>query len=564
MKQLFVHNMVHDNPGLEKFQSAYNEPAFLKSRGVSGKTFDLFRCAQYALLWDGVGEKYGRRAVFPVNSEERAWAEKRQEEFQRLYTEATETGLDVSFMMDMIVFPKTVIMLFPEILNEDGMIDIARPLTQALMTDMFEEMFRVFPQIKGIYVRYGETYAQEKYGTPYHSGNNPILNGKEEYHHILINYLIRIVCEKHGREIYYRTWGFGEFQRDKDVYLKVSERIPTHKNFYFCIKHTAGDFWRCVKFNPCINEGKHQQIIEVQAAREYEGKGAFPNYIGNDVINGAEEFKWIMPNEQKRGLRDVIGVENSLVKGVWTWARGGGWDGPYLNGANGKNGEVVVQDGKELWCDLNTYVITKWALNPEKSDRYYVLQYAKEVLGTSDKDAQIFYELCLLSSRGVLFGNMHTGGKFPWRILWTRDQNINPRYLRLNAADAVECGAEEEVLWEKRHAVEIWRQIVSLSEQITTGNAVEYIRVTSKYGYYLYSLFETMYRANVYAFKKNEEQTRKAIAEYDALWLEWLALKENNACCPTLYAKADEDLDMLCYRGNYGFDSVINPLRDNK
>ena len=46
-----------------------------------------------------------------------------------------------------------------------------------------------------------------------------------------------------------------------------------------------------VPFNPCIGIGKHQQVVEVQCQREYEGKGAHPNYIAKGVIDGFEEFK---------------------------------------------------------------------------------------------------------------------------------------------------------------------------------------------------------------------------------------------------------------------------------
>lgn len=558
---LFVHDMVHDNPGLKKYQSAYNTPQFLKERGYDGKTFDLYNCAQYALLWDGVAEKYGKTAVFPKDSEERKWVETHKTELQKLYDEAIAEGLKVSFMMDIIVFPTNLVRLFPEILNDEGKIDVTLPITQALMEEMFDEMFREFPQISGIYVRYGETYAQEKYGIPYHTGNDPVLDGSEKYHFELISFLMKTVCDKHKREIYYRTWGFGSFQHDKDTYLRISDQLPVNDRFYFCIKHTSGDFWRCVRFNQSLNCGKHKQIVEVQAAREYEGKGAYPNYIGDDVINGAEELKWLMTSEENQNLRDVINVENSLVKGIWTWSRGGGWDGPYINGENGKNGEVVIENGSELWCDLNAYVISQWTKDTSKSDRYYVLQYAKNVLKMSDKDSLIFYEICLLSSRAVLFGRGRITDKFEWCILWTRDQNIHPVHFQTNVKNAIEAGAGEELLWKQQRSVDIWKDIVALSEKITTGNAVEYIRVTSKYGYYLFSIFETMYRANICAAQGKDEETQKAVAEYDSLWNEWIALKENNPCCPSLYEKADENLDMLCYRGNFGFDSVMNGLR---
>ena len=232
-KDLFVHDMVHDNPGFKKYQSIYNNPKFLKKRGYDGKTFDLYNCAQYGLLWDGVGAKYGREEIFPLGSEERAWVENHKSKLKKLYAEAVTEGLKVSFMMDIIVFPINLVRLFPEILNEEGKIDISASMTQALMEEMFDEMFREFPQISGIYVRYGETYAQAKYGIPFHTGNNPILEGNEKYHFELISFLMKTVCDKHQREIYYRTWGFGAFQHDKDTYLRISDKLPVNDRFYF-------------------------------------------------------------------------------------------------------------------------------------------------------------------------------------------------------------------------------------------------------------------------------------------------------------------------------------------
>lgn len=51
----------------------------LKSRGYDGKTFDLSTCAQYGLLWNGVGESFGWRAIFPEGSEAREWVLSRRE-----------------------------------------------------------------------------------------------------------------------------------------------------------------------------------------------------------------------------------------------------------------------------------------------------------------------------------------------------------------------------------------------------------------------------------------------------------------------------------------------------
>lgn len=560
---LFVHDMVHDNPAAVRYQSQYNAPAFLKSRGYDGKTFDLSNCAQYGLLWDGVGEFFGRRAIFPEGSEAREWVLSRKEQMQKAYRDAANCGIEVSFMMDMIVFPTAITEIFPEILNADGKIDIARPLTEKLIEKMFDEMFVEFPQIKGIYIRFGETYTGKRYGEPYHTGNNPILKtDSEEYHLLLINYLQRIVCDKHGRQIYYRTWGMwgcGDFQYDKVTYLKISDKVPVNENFYFCIKHTSGDFHRCTVFNQTLNCGKHNQIVEVQAAREYEGKGAFPDYIADGVINGFEEYKWLMQNEKTRCLRDVINVENSNVKGLWTWSRGGGWDGPYINGVNGVHGEEVVKNGSELWCDLNAYVLSAWAKDTSKSDRFFVLKYAEEVLKMNEVDRNTFYDICVLSQRAVLLGRGVNTDRYAWDPWWTRDQNINPQLFYGNIQNALNSGAENELLWEKHRSVELWREIVKLARSLKSGKNREFVKVSCEYGYYLFAIFETMFKANIYS--KQGKDVNKVISLYDKLWRLWQELKKGNDCCPTLYAKADENQRLIGYEGNRGFDSVINNLR---
>ena len=42
-------------------------------------------------------------------------------------------------------------------------------------------------------------------------------------------------------------------------------------------------------FNPTLGIGRHRQIVEVQCQREYEGKGAYPNYVVKGVVEGFEE-----------------------------------------------------------------------------------------------------------------------------------------------------------------------------------------------------------------------------------------------------------------------------------
>ena len=53
------------------------------------------------------------------------------------------------------------------------------------------------------------------------------------------------------------------------------------------------------------------------------------------VINGFSE----MTPSLKKGLKDII--DSPLIRGLWTWSRGGGWWGPYIH-------------GHELWYEMMT------------------------------------------------------------------------------------------------------------------------------------------------------------------------------------------------------------------
>ena len=111
-----------------------------------------------------------------------------------------------------------------------------------------------------------------------------------------------------------------------EYYLTVTDAIEPHPNLIFSVKHQKGDFHQLTAFNPTLMIGKHPQIIEVQSQREAYGKGAHPYYIGQGVIEGWEEYAWMMKPGEPRGLRDV--VAHPLYAGVWIWSRGGGWEGP--------------------------------------------------------------------------------------------------------------------------------------------------------------------------------------------------------------------------------------------
>lgn len=563
-RDILTYDMVHNNPGLAPYETQYNSHEFLKARGYNGQVFDIFQCAQFGITWDFLDAKNtDREKVFNEGSAERAWVLKKQAELKEKYQKVKASGLQVLFMMDIIVLPVRIKKLYPEILDQDGRIDIKSPKMKEILDVMFDEMFQVFPEIDGIFIRFGETYVGERFHTPYHCGNNPILGDAESYHIFLIRYLQQKVCKEYHKKIFYRSWGFGKFQYDPDYYLKISNSIEVNPYFYFCIKHTEGDFHRTFPFNQCLNIGKHRQVVEIQASREYEGKGAYPNYIADGVINGFEEFKWLMKEDQAQSLKDVINCPDSLICGIWTWSRGGGWGGPYINGENGPDGETKIKGGCELWPDVNAYVVTQWAKDTSYSDKYYALKYAKEELHMSEKDAEIFYEILIMSARAILLGRGRNTSAYEWDVFWTRDQNIEYPRVLANIKYAEREGKTDLMLEEKHRSVEIWEYILSLSEKISDDvEKKAYIVTTCKYGLYLYRLYEIIYRANVLALTGgHSEEVKQAVQEYDEVWRQWEHLFETEEGCPTTYEKGDFFLDLIGYNWNKGLDSAINPLR---
>ena len=159
-------------------------------------------------------------------------------------------------------------------------------MTRELLRVALAEIFTRFPALDGLVIRTGEVYLQD---LPYHTGSDPIVHGPAS-HLVLLDILREEVCVKRGKLVLYRTWAFDGFTTSPSYYLSVADRIRPHPLLAFAIKHTDGDFWRTVAFNPTLGLGRHQQIVEVECQREYEGKGAHPNYIAHGVIEGFESW----------------------------------------------------------------------------------------------------------------------------------------------------------------------------------------------------------------------------------------------------------------------------------
>jgi len=418
-------------------------------------------------------------------------------------------------------------------------IDIHKPFTQKVIRTQIAELFTRFPDLGGLVVRWGETYLVD---TPYHTGGNPIIHGVDSQV-LLINLLRDEVCVKRNKQLFYRTWG-AHFHYDPDYYLKVTDQIQPHPNLVFSIKYPIVDVQRMQIFNPTLGIGHHRQLVEVCCQQDSYGKGAHPYYIGQGVIDGWEELKYLDDEKIRRHfygysdgrykanlncLREFITHPN--YAGVWTWSRGGGWNGPYIT--------------NELWCELNALVVARWARNPSRTEKEIVKEFARDKLGLSESDQDRFYRICLLSAAGTLRGRCSYHAKN--NVWWTRDDvmgGINEQAPGMFDT-VIKEGVTEKMIAEKAEAVAMWREIEDLSRQleIPAPAMQEFVRTSCTYGRIKFEIFEkgwTVMLLGTLGDKTgnyDRQRIADAIADYDRLWKEWGALKESSPSCATLYHK---------------------------
>lgn len=556
----YILDMVHNNPGEPLTQSAFNDPAFLQKNGYTGQVINDFTFVHAAITYKTLDAR-----IFPEGSASWKWVQQAAEKVRNNIHRAHAAGIKVYYFTDLIVLPKALVTLYKQdICDSAGRISLERPKTMAVMRIMLEEIFATFPELDGLVIRTGETYLNN---VPWHTGNNPITNGPAS-HIKLINLLREEACVKRNKMIFYRTWSFGGMHDSLDYYLQVTDKVQVHPNLLFSIKHTRGDYHRTFPFNPTLGKGRHAQIVEVECQREYEGKGAFPNYVMHGVINGFEEYHQPQYAGGWRSLSEIKDLPN--IKGVWSWSRGGGWVGPYIT--------------NEFWPKLNAYVISHWAQHTEQTEEQVFNRFMDEQ-GIKGKQREAFRKLCLLSAQVVLRG--HASNQFPFEkdwVWWTRDEFLSgidsiaePEAGKFASEGSLykafctlyDGGLLSKAVAEKYEAVQLSEQLEALSKSIRLSSKAdqEYLVVSAQYGTLLHRIIATGW--DIMAIGFTGDRTRKydtarlisLLQQYDNTWQRFRQLKATHTSCATLYKPYS-----FVYRGpdyhlTKGMDASVNKYR---
>jgi len=494
-------DMVHHNPGGPRYQTKFEHPGFLRDEGYNGKVHFLSDSPTLAINWESVDPD-----ILPAGSPERAWADAKATNFDRMLVECKTEGLRTYAEADMILLPKRLVEKYK---MENSFGDPSDPQTAKFLRLMVGQVFERFPTLDGLVVRIGETYLQD---APYHVGTIQSKTNAATTIIPLVQLLREEICIKRNKQLVFRTWM--SFDKSLINYLAVDSAVEPHTNLFFAVKHCEGDFHRGNPFSKIIGAGRHQQIIEVQCSREYEGKGAYPNYIANGVIEGFEEHQ-IKTNQNKFNSIGAFARQSPLFAGVWTWSRGGGWDGPYI-----KN---------ELWCELNAWVMAQWAKDPRQSEESVFNRFAEEKLGLKGSDLGKFRKLCLLSADAVLRGKSGIHRELPpW---WSRDDGINRPALPTDPVVRTSIAAQQ------REAVEMWQEIVRLAGEIhfADSDTADFVKVSSTYGLDLYRIYQAYINLNLAGLKADPEELRDLLKKYDAAWNDYRDLSKDHPNCASLY-----------------------------
>ena len=184
-----------------------------------------------------------------------------------------------------------------------------------------------------------------------------------------VSFFYDLVVGKLGRKLIVRAWNVkpGGLHDTPELAERVVNRLPVDERLIWSFKFTQTDFWRYQRWNASsLVCGDRPVIYELQCQREFEGKGAVPNYQVGVWRDGMGEIEGAM------GLAEVSGKVN--LAGLWAWVRGGGWGGPFVS--------------EETWIDANVWAVPKLAMNLKVDAESLGRQWVEERLDVRDGGAK--------------------------------------------------------------------------------------------------------------------------------------------------------------------------------
>ncbi|MFW6060779.1 MAG: hypothetical protein ACODAQ_11400, partial [Phycisphaeraceae bacterium] len=353
-----------ENPGEPPIETRYRDPHVLREMGYNGLA--IYETTALA----GV-----ESAEVVSDSELRRWLGTRIEHVERAIETASAAGLEVHLFYDVLVLPEDVVRQHGQSVtcrgNRAGALCPASEAAFDLSVRALRAMLQRWPAVAGVVLRFGETDAPR---LPHLTGNDiytphcprcsqlgradRIVNTIERFHQLVVG--------EFDKRLIARAWNVrpGGLHDSVELAQRVVERLPGEERdqrLVLSFKFTHTDFWRYQKWNPAsLACGRRPILYELQCQREFEGKGAMPNWQTGLWRDGPPEV-----GDEVGGLAQVR--ERVNLAGLWAWVRGGGWGGPFIS--------------NESWIDANVFAAPRLADDPQMGARELADAWIAQRLG---------------------------------------------------------------------------------------------------------------------------------------------------------------------------------------
>jgi hypothetical protein len=261
-------------------------------------------------------------------------------------------------------------------------IDASDPAVWEVYCAGLEELFDELPSIQGLVIRFGEG------GSLYNTAGWPYRSEMAVRNAASLRAMLRgllPVFEARGKTLVLRSWtvGVGSIGRlhiDPRVYDTVLGDIDSPA-LVVSTKFTAGDFFSYLPLNPTLAGGRHRRLVELQAKPEFEGFGAFPNFLGE---------------EHARALR-VLSSANPRIVGTYVLSQFGG---PLRAGPR----TLYPLHGFWLWTDANVFVASRLAVEPGADVTQLARTWAQARFGNDARTAEAITSALTRTRDAVLEG----------------------------------------------------------------------------------------------------------------------------------------------------------------
>jgi hypothetical protein len=247
-----------------------------------------------------------------------------------------------------------------------------------------EEIFEKFPKVEGIILRIGE--AGSVYNKPGWDYRSELYVRTEKSVQLMLKAFLA-AAEKYDRTIIFRTWSvgvgkIGDMHTNPDTYLRVLGEVQSD-HLVVSTKYCEGDFYSWLPLNPTLYEGDHRRITEIQAKREFEGFGSFPNYVAPLHQVALQSFT----------------RENPRMEGVWVWTQYGG---PL------RAGPMIIYPffGFNVINDLNVFAVSQLIKDPYTPLDSITAQWVRDYFGT-DSTLIAGVTECMNSSYQVMLRGLY-------------------------------------------------------------------------------------------------------------------------------------------------------------